>query len=53
MIWSFDWDALALVRHFEPRLRVGLLATQWPARLVGAAFDLKAESIKPAIGFRH
>jgi glycerophosphoryl diester phosphodiesterase len=47
MISSFDWDALAIVRHFEPRVRVGLLATQWPVRLVGAAFELKAESINP------
>jgi glycerophosphoryl diester phosphodiesterase len=47
MISSFDWDALAVVRHFEPRMRVGLLASQWPARLVGAAFELKAESINP------
>ena len=47
MISSFDWDALAVVRHFQPRVRVGLLASQWPARLVGAAFELKAESINP------
>ncbi len=47
MISSFDWDALAVVRHFEPRVRVGLLASQWPARLVGAAFELRAESINP------
>ena len=47
MISSFDWDALAIVRHFEPRVRVGMLASQWPARLVGAAFELKAESINP------
>ena len=47
IISSFDWDALAVVRHFEPRARVGLLASQWPARLVGAAFELKAESINP------
>ena len=47
MISSFDWEALAIVRHFEPRVRVGLLASQWPARLVGAAFELKAESINP------
>jgi glycerophosphoryl diester phosphodiesterase len=47
MVSNFDWDALAVVRHFEPRVRVGLLASQWPARMVGAAFDLKAESINP------
>jgi glycerophosphoryl diester phosphodiesterase len=47
MISSFDWDALAVVRHFEPRVRVGLLGSQWPVRLVGAAFELKAESINP------
>jgi glycerophosphoryl diester phosphodiesterase len=47
MISSFDWDALTVVRHFDPRVRVGLLASQWPARLVGAAFELKAESCNP------
>ena len=47
MVSSFDWDALAVVRHFEPRVRVGLLASQWPARLVGAAFEMRAESINP------
>jgi glycerophosphoryl diester phosphodiesterase len=47
IVSSFNWDALAVVRHFDPRVRVGLLASQWPARLFGAAFDLKAESINP------
>jgi glycerophosphoryl diester phosphodiesterase len=47
MISSFDWDALAVVRHLEARARLGLLGSQWPARLVGAAFELKAESINP------
>jgi glycerophosphoryl diester phosphodiesterase len=47
MVSSFDWDALAIVRHFEPRVRVGLFGSQWPARMVGAAFELKAESINP------
>ncbi|HEX3409187.1 MAG TPA: glycerophosphodiester phosphodiesterase family protein [Candidatus Binataceae bacterium] len=47
MISSFDWGALAVVRHLEPRVRMGMLASQWPARLVGAAFELKAESINP------
>jgi len=47
MVSSFDWDALAIVRHFQPRVRVGLLASRWPARLVGAAFEMKAEAINP------
>lgn len=47
MISSFDWGALAVVRHLEPRVRIGMLASQWPARLVGAAFELKTESINP------
>lgn len=47
MVSSFDWDALAVVRHFEPRVRVGLLGSRWPARLVGAAFEMSAEAINP------
>ena len=47
MVSSFDWDALAVVRHFEPRVRLGLLGSQWPARMVGAACELQAESINP------
>jgi glycerophosphoryl diester phosphodiesterase len=47
MVSSFDWDALAVVRHFEPRVRVGLLGSQWPVRMVGAACEIKAESINP------
>jgi glycerophosphoryl diester phosphodiesterase len=47
MVSGFDWDALAIVRHLEPRVRVGLLASQWPARLVGAAFEMRADAINP------
>lgn len=47
IVSSFDWDALAVVRRYEPQMRVGLLASQWPARLVGAAFELRADSINP------
>jgi glycerophosphoryl diester phosphodiesterase len=47
MVSGFDWDALAIVRHLEPRVRVGLLGSQWPARLVGAAFEMRAEAINP------
>jgi glycerophosphoryl diester phosphodiesterase len=47
LVSSFDWDAIAIVRHLEPRIRIGLLATQWPARLLGAAFELRAEAINP------
>jgi glycerophosphoryl diester phosphodiesterase len=47
MVSGFDWDALAIVRHLEPRVRVGLLGSQWPARLVGAAFEMRADAINP------
>ncbi len=47
MVSSFDWPALAIVRHLEPRIRIGLLASRWPARLVGAAFELRADTINP------
>jgi glycerophosphoryl diester phosphodiesterase len=47
MVSGFDWDALAIVRHWEPRVRVGLLGSQWPARLVGAAFEMRADAINP------
>ena len=47
MVSSFDWPALAIVRHLEPRTRIGLLASRWPARLVGAAFELRADTINP------
>jgi glycerophosphoryl diester phosphodiesterase len=47
MISSFDWNAIALVRRLEPLARVGLLASRWPARMVAAARELKAESINP------
>lgn len=47
MVSSFAWDALAIVRHLEPRVRVGLLASRWPARLVGAAFEMRADAINP------
>jgi len=47
MVSGFDWDALAIVHHLEPRVRVGLLASQWPARLVGAAFEMRADAINP------
>jgi glycerophosphoryl diester phosphodiesterase len=46
MVSSFDLDALAILRHFEPRVRIGLLG-QWPARLVGAAFEMRADAINP------
>ncbi|HVC43503.1 MAG TPA: glycerophosphodiester phosphodiesterase family protein [Candidatus Binataceae bacterium] len=49
LVSSFDWDAIAIVRHLEPRVRIGLLASQWPARLVGAAFELRAETINPRV----
>jgi glycerophosphoryl diester phosphodiesterase len=47
MVSSFDWAALAIVRHLEPRVRIGLLSSKWPARLVGAAFEMRADAINP------
>ncbi len=47
MVSSFDWDALAVVRQFEPRVRLGLLASRGPLRMVEAAVELRAESVNP------
>ncbi len=47
MVSSFDWPALAIVRHLEPRVRIGLLSSRWPARLLGAAFEMGADAINP------
>jgi glycerophosphoryl diester phosphodiesterase len=47
LVSSFDWAALARIRHIAPELRVGLLASRWPARLVGAATEMKADAINP------
>jgi glycerophosphoryl diester phosphodiesterase len=47
LVSSFDWAALARVRHIAPDVRLGLLASRWPARLIGAATEMKAEAINP------
>ncbi len=47
LISSFDWEAMARIRHIAPELRVGLLASRWPARLIGAATEIKADAINP------
>ena len=47
LLSSFDWDALARVRHIAPEIRVGLLSSRWPARLLGAATEMKADAINP------
>lgn len=47
LVSSFDWDALARVRHIAPDIRVGLLASQRPARLLGAASEMRADAINP------
>lgn len=47
IVSSFDWDALARIRHMAPRIRVGLLASRWPARLLGAASEMNADAIHP------
>jgi glycerophosphoryl diester phosphodiesterase len=45
---SFDWDALARIRYIAPDIRVGLLASEWPARLLGAATEIRADAINPS-----
>lgn len=47
LVSSFDWAALAIVRHLEPRARLAPLASQWPARLLGAATAMGAAAINP------
>jgi glycerophosphoryl diester phosphodiesterase len=47
MVSSFDWDALDRIRQFHPAVRVGLLASRWPVRLLGAATAIKAHAIHP------
>jgi glycerophosphoryl diester phosphodiesterase len=47
VVSSFDWDALARLRHIGPEVRIGLLASQWPARLLGAATEMRADAINP------
>jgi glycerophosphoryl diester phosphodiesterase len=47
IVSSFDWAALAIVRHLEPRVRIGLLSSKWPVRLMGAAFEMRADAINP------
>jgi glycerophosphoryl diester phosphodiesterase len=48
VISSFDWQALTLVRRIAPELRVGLLASRGPARILGAAVKMKAAAINPS-----
>ena len=47
LVSSFDWDALARIRYVAPDIRVGLLASEWPARLLGAATEIGADAINP------
>ena len=47
LVSSFDWEALARLRHMAPEIRVGPLASRWPARLLGAATEMKADAIHP------
>lgn len=47
LVSSFDWAALEIVRHLEPRARIAPLASQWPARLLGAATEIGAAAINP------
>ena len=49
MVSSFDWNVLAVVRDLEPRIRIGLLASRSPLRLLNAAFEMRAESINPKV----
>lgn len=47
LVSSFDWEALARIRYMAPDIRVGLLASEWPARLLGAATEMRADAINP------
>jgi glycerophosphoryl diester phosphodiesterase len=47
LVSCFDWQALVRVRSLAPEIPVGLLASRWPARLLGAASEMKAEAINP------
>jgi glycerophosphoryl diester phosphodiesterase len=47
IVSSFDWDALGRIRHIAPEIRVGLLASRWPARVLGAATAMAADAIHP------
>ena len=47
LVSSFEWPALEVVRHLEPRARIAPLASQWPARLLGAATEMGAAAINP------
>jgi glycerophosphoryl diester phosphodiesterase len=47
LVSSFDWEALARMRQMAPEIRVGPLASRWPARLLGAATEMKADAIHP------
>lgn len=47
LVSSFDWPALEVMRHLEPRVRLAPLASQWPARLLGAATEMGAAAINP------
>ena len=49
LVSSFDWAVLARIRHIAPEIRVGLLASRWPARLIGAATEMKAAAINPRV----
>ena len=49
IVSSFDWDALDRIRQFHPAVRVGLLASRWPVRLLGAATAIKAQAIHPSV----
>ena len=49
IVSSFDWDALDRIRQFHPAVRVGLLASRWPVRLLGAATAIKAYAIHPRV----
>lgn len=47
IVSAFDWDALRHIHYMEPAIRIGLLASRWPARLLAAATEIEAYSIHP------
>jgi glycerophosphoryl diester phosphodiesterase len=47
LVSAFDWGALARIRHISNDIRVGLLGSRWPARLLAAATEMRADAINP------
>ncbi|HVA79948.1 MAG TPA: glycerophosphodiester phosphodiesterase family protein [Candidatus Binataceae bacterium] len=47
MVSSFDWDALEKMREIAPEIRLGVLASKNPARMLEAAARMHAYAVNP------